>query len=329
MSSVLAATPAADNAASREAAKAPVAARQNGPKRAKLRINPYVWYVIPGVLAFLVVIGGSFGATIYTSFTTWNGLGTAKFVGFKNYITLMGDEVFWQSFLHAGVFVVTMALIPSALGLFVAALLFDYIAPRFGARISAAMRAMFFVPQIIPITVSGVLWVWLLSPNDGVINTILRNIGASNVALNWLGDPQYAIWAVSAMLIWIQIGYSIVIFMSGLSRLDPSLSEAAQLDGASWFQRFRMITFFQVRPELSVVLLTTTVAALKVFAPVYVMTQGGPGNATTVPAFFSYYQFFTTTKVGYGSAVATVLALILTVIAIVILNVQNRQGDNK
>ncbi len=328
MSSVLAAAPAADSAASGKTVTAP-AARPRSTKRATRRVNPYVWYVIPGVLAFLVVIGGSFGATIYTSFTSWNGLGTAKFVGLKNYITLMGDEVFWQSFLHAGVFVITMALIPSALGLFVAALLFDYIAPRFGARISAAMRAMFFVPQIIPITVSGVLWVWLLSPNDGVINTILRNIGASNIALNWLGDPKYAIWAVSAMLIWIQIGYSIVIFMSGLSRLDPSMSEAAQLDGATWFQRFRMITFFQVRPELSVVLLTTTVAALKVFAPVYVMTQGGPGNATTVPAFFSYYQFFTTTKVGYGSAVATVLALILTVIAIVILNVQNRQGENQ
>jgi raffinose/stachyose/melibiose transport system permease protein len=142
---------------------------------------------------------------------------------------------------------------------------------------------------------------------------------------NWLGDEKWAIWALSIIMVWIQIGYTIVIFMSGLSRLDPSLTEAAQLDGATWFQRFRIIILAQLGPEIGVVLLTTMVAALKVFAPVYVMTSGGPGTSTQVPAYFSYFHFFTTHKVGYGAAVATVLSVLLTILAIVILQVQNKQ----
>lgn len=293
--------------------------------RRRKPFNHYVWYALPGVIAFTAVIGGGFAATVYTSFTQWNGVGTMTWVGWQNYATLMTDTVFWQSFLHAIIFIISMSLIPTGLGLLVGALLFDFIAPKFGAGIAAGMRASIFVPQIIPITVSGILWVWLLSPNLGVVNQTLRAIGLGALAKDWLANPSLAIWALSVMLVWIQLGYTIVIFMSGLARLDTSLNEAAQLDGANWVARFRHVTLHQLRPEIAVVLLTTTVAALKVFAPIYVMTQGGPGNATTVPSFFSYYQFFTTTKVGYGSAVATVLAIILTIVAIVILNLQSRQ----
>jgi raffinose/stachyose/melibiose transport system permease protein len=188
------------------------------------------------------------------------------------------------------------------------------------------MRGGLYLPQIVPLTITGIMWVWLLDPSTGVINTFLRDIGSS-IQPNWLGDANLAFWSVSVIMVWIQIGYTIVIFMSGMARIDPSLSEAAQIDGASWLQRFRVITLPQLGPEIGVVLLTTTVAALKVFAPIYVMTQGGPGTATQVPAFFSWFQFFTTTKVGYGAAIATVLAVLLTILAIVILYVQTRINE--
>jgi raffinose/stachyose/melibiose transport system permease protein len=148
----------------------------------------------------------------------------------------------------------------------------------------------------------------------------------SSLALNWLGQGGTAIFALSIMMIWIQVGYTIVIFISGMSRLDPYLDEAGQLDGATWLQRFRVITIPQLYPEIAVVLVTTTVAALKVFGPVYVMTNGGPGDSTQVPAFFSYFHFFSTTRVGYGAAVATVLALLLTVLAISLLRLQRKLG---
>ena len=287
----------------------------------------YYFYLIPGLIAFLTVIGGSFFYTVYISFTKWNGLGKPHWVGMQNYAKLMHDPTFWQSFIHAFYFIAAMSIIPTFLGVFLAALLFDYIAPRFGNKSAAFMRAGLYMPQIVPLTITGIMWAWLLAPTTGVINAFLTRIGLEQYALNWLGEAKTAILSLSVIMVWIQIGYTIVIFMSGMSRLDPSLHEAAQIDGATWFQRFRVITWAQLGPEIGVVLLTTTVAALKVFAPVYVMTGGGPGDATTVPSFFSYFHFFTTTKVGYGSAVATILSLILTVLAIVILNVQNRQQE--
>lgn len=286
----------------------------------------YYLYLIPGLIAFAGLIGTAFIWNIYLSFTKWNGLGKPVWIGLKNYTKLMGDDVFWQSFLHAFGFIGAMSIVPTFLGLFIGALLFDYVEPRFGNAPTTFMRGGFYIPQIVPLTITGIMWVWLVSPTTGVINTFLRQIGIAEQP-NWLGDANLAFWTLSVIMVWLQIGYTIVIFMSGMSRLDPSLSEAAQIDGASWWQRFRIIILAQLGPEIGVVLLTTTVAALKVFAPIYVMTQGGPGNATQVPAYFSYFNFFTTTKVGYGAAVATVLALLLTVMAIVILYVQNRQSE--
>ena len=130
---------------------------------------------------------------------------------------------------------------------------------------------------------------------------------------------------MNVVLIWIQVGYCIVVFMSGLSRADQSVHEAAALDGAGWFTRFRVITLHQLAPEISVVLLTTTVAALKVFAPIYIMTKGGPGNATSVPAFYSYFNFIQTQKVGYGAAIATVLAILLVGLALWMFRFQTKQ----
>lgn len=303
------------------------AAASTKPRGAGEKKGNYVWYVVPGMIAFITVIGGSFFYTVYISFTKWNGLGKPRWVGLQNYQRLMQDETFWQSFVHAFYFIAAMSIIPTFLGVFLAALLFDYISPRFGNKPAAFMRAGLYMPQIVPLTITGIMWAWLLAPTTGVINAFLTRIGLEKFALNWLGDPKTAILSLSVIMVWIQIGYTVVIFMSGMSRLDPSLHEAAQIDGATWFQRFRVITWAQLGPEISVVLLTTTVAALKVFAPVYVMTGGGPGTATQVPAFFSYFHFFTTTKVGYGSAVATILSLILTLLAIVILNVQKRQQE--
>jgi raffinose/stachyose/melibiose transport system permease protein len=291
-----------------------------------MQTKQYYWYAVPGVAAFATLVGGSFAYNIYLSFTDWQGIGTPVWVGFANYQNLIHDRVFWISFLHAFEFIFAMSLAPTAIGLLIAALIYDFIAKHFGNLVSTFLRVSLYVPQIIALPVVGILWAWMLSPNVGVINTILRKIGLGNLALNWLGQSSTAMFALSIMMIWIQVGYTIVIFISGMSRLDPYLDEAAQLDGATWFERFRIVTIPQLYPEISVVLLTTTVAALKVFGPVFVMTNGGPGDATQVPAYFSYFHFFSTLRVGYGASIATVLALLLTVLAIGLLKFQRRMG---
>lgn len=287
----------------------------------------FIPYLIPGILGLMLIVIIPATANLGLSLTSWNGVGQPTFVGLTNYSTLLQDKIFWQSFGNSIAIIIAMAIIPTFLGLFLSAVLFDYIAPRFGSGSSSASRAMIYLPQIIPIAVAGVLWGFILQPQTGLLNTVLRTFGLDGLAQNWLGDPKLALSTLMVVLVWLQLGYTVVVFMAGMSRVDPSLHEAASLDGAGWMRRFREVTVVTLKPEIAVVLLTTTVSALKVFAPIYVLTSGGPGNATTVPSYFAYYQFFTTMKVGYGAAISTVLAVVITVIALAILSYQNRSAD--
>jgi raffinose/stachyose/melibiose transport system permease protein len=125
-------------------------------------------------------------------------------------------------------------------------------------------------------------------------------------------------------MVWVQLGYPVVIFMAALQRVDPELYEAAELDGANWYQRFRAITVSIIRPEIYVVTLTCTIAALKVFGPIYTLTRGGPGTATIVPSYYSYSEFFQNQQVGYGATIATALTLLIIVVSVLFISAQNR-----
>jgi raffinose/stachyose/melibiose transport system permease protein len=288
------------------------------------RRRGYAIYLIPGVIASTLVIIVPLVMTIGTSFTRWTGVGEPTWIGFQNYTRLFHDELFWSSFGHIILMVVAMAVIPTLLGLVLAAVLFDYVGKRFSDRWASFFRSGFYLPQVIPLAVTGIIWGWILHPDYGALNKILNAIGLHSLAVDWLGNPKYALFTVMAVLIWIQLGYPIVMFMSGLQRVDPSLYEAADLDGASWWQRFRKITIYMIRPEFYVVLITTTIAALKVFAQIFVLTRGGPSNATIVPSYFAYKNYFEKAQVGYGSAISTVLTVLIIVLAFVFLRLQNR-----
>jgi raffinose/stachyose/melibiose transport system permease protein len=287
----------------------------------------YGVYLIPGVLASLAVIVVPLVMTVGFSFTRWSGIGTATWIGFDNYTRLFHDVNFWASFGHILLLIVAMAVIPTLLGLLLAAVLFDYVAKVFRPRWASVFRSGFYLPQVIPVAVTGIVWGWILHPSYGALNRILEAIGLSSLTRNWLGDPQYALYSVMAIMIWVQLGYPIVMFMSGLQRIDPELYEAADLDGAGWWQRFRHITVHQIRPEFYVVLVTTTIAALKIFGPIFVLTRGGPSNATLVPSYFAYKNFFEKAQVGYGSAISTVLTVFIVVLAFVFLRLQTRDRE--
>jgi len=286
----------------------------------------YALFLVPGLIGFALVVLLPFLMNVGISFTRWKGIGFPTFIGIENYARLLRDGTFWAAFQHSIAAVIAMAVIPTALGLLLAAVLYDYVAPRFGGKISSWLRAGFYLPQILPIAVAGVLWGWILSP-IGVLNEVFKAVGLGAFAHNWLGDPSTALLSVMAVMVWLQVGYALVVFMSGLARVDPSLYEAAELDGAPWLARFWHITIPMLKPEIFVVGLTTTIAALKVFAPVYVLTSGGPDNATNVPSYFAYYHFFTTNRVGYGSAISTVQMLITLVLGFIFLRVQARHTD--
>ncbi|PRX90751.1 carbohydrate ABC transporter permease [Allonocardiopsis opalescens] len=285
------------------------------------RVAGYGIYLLPGLALCVLVLVVPLAMTVGYSFTRWQGIGPAEFIGLDNYLRLLQDDAFWASFRNIGFIIIGMAVVPTLLGLVVATLLFDHVA-RIRRGLVSGLRGGLYLPQVIPVAVTGLMWGWILAP-DGALNRMLAAVGLGGLARNWLGDPDLALWSVLAVLVWIQLGYPLVLFLAGLQRIDPQLYEAADIDGASWFQRFTAITVPLLRPELYVVLVTTTIAALKVFSQIYVLTGGGPGTATLVPSYFAYQNFFERAQVGYASAISTLMTVMVLVIAAVFLFRQN------
>jgi raffinose/stachyose/melibiose transport system permease protein len=292
------------------------ATRRATPRRP--RAVSYYWYLLPIAIGFAAIVLVPFACNLVFSLFEWKGgLAPFHFVGLDNYVALLHDELFWSSFKNSVYMIVAIVVIPTAIGLVLAALLFDYLGRHFGPRVASFLRATYYLPQIVPVAVAGVIWSWVLGAQSGAINTLLGTIGIEGP--DWLGNPDLALYSIMIVLIWGQIGYPVVIFMSGLQRVDPELLEAAEVDGAGWWRRFRAITIPQIRPEVFIVVLTATVGALKVFAPVLILTSGGPESSTYVPSYYSYLNFFQLSRVGYGSSIATVLTVLILIIASLIL----------
>jgi raffinose/stachyose/melibiose transport system permease protein len=258
------------------------------------------FYLIPGFVLFTIIILIPLIWNIYLSFTEWRGILPPVFIGLDNWAALLQDAKFWTSFLNSIWMIVAMVIVPTLLGLLLAAMLFDLIGKKFGGRLARILR-----------------------PENGALNIVLKAVGLGGLQHNWLGSPDTALISIMFVMVWVQLGYPVVIFMAALQRVDPELYEAAELDGAGWFQRFRAITVNIIRPEIFVVALTCTIAALKVFGPIYILTRGGPGTSTIVPSYYSYSEFFQNQQVGYGATIATALTLVIVVLVIIFIKAQN------
>jgi raffinose/stachyose/melibiose transport system permease protein len=296
------------------------------PERGRNKLG-YWLYFLPGGFLVAVVIFYPIIRNLRLSLYHWRGGRAAEhFTGLDNWFALFHDSAFLQSFTNIALVVVAMVIVPTLIGLVIAAALFDVVGRRFGGKISSLLRATYYLPQILPIAVAGVMFSWILKPNrDGVLNQFLSTITGHEVTVNWLGG-QYSTAMASTMvlMIWIQIGYPVVIFMAALQRVEPELYEASELDGANWFQRFRAITLPQIRPEVFVVALTTTIAALKVFAPIFILTMGGPTKSTYVPSFYAYQEFIKGPDKGYAATIASAITIVVFVVAVIFSKVQAR-----
>ncbi|MGO4595270.1 carbohydrate ABC transporter permease [Leifsonia sp. 2TAF2] len=282
------------------------------------------WYLLPGFVLLTVIVLVPLLWNIYLSFTSYRGIRPPKFIGLNNWVRLFGDDKFWTSFGNSIAMVIAMVVIPTLVGLILAAMLFDLIGKKFGGKLASFLRATYYLPQILPVVIAAIVIGWILRPDNGALNTMLQAVGLGQFAHNWLGSPDTALASIMAVMVWVQLGYPVVIFMAALQRVDPELYEAAELDGANWLQRFRSITVSIIRPEIFVVTLTCTIAALKVFGPVYTLTRGGPGNATMVPSVYSYSEFFQSQQVGYGATIATALTVVIIAVSILFIIAQNR-----
>ncbi len=288
------------------------------------RNRGYAVFLLPGLVLFLFVIVLPFLVNVGVSFTRWQGVGTPIWIGVANYQKAFEDTTFWASVRNNLAMIFAMAVVPTIIGLLLGVVLFDYVASKFGKGLSNLFRAGFYLPQILPVAIAGVVWGWILLP-DGAFNSLLNSLGLSTLTHNWLGDAATALPTVMGIMVWFQIGYPLVIFMAALQRLDPEVLEAAALDGASRFQKFYYITIRLIQPEIFVVVLTTTIHALKVFGQIYVLTRGGPGTATIVPSYFAYQNFFEKANVGYGSAIATIMTVIILLLTVAFIRLQAKQ----
>jgi raffinose/stachyose/melibiose transport system permease protein len=290
------------------------------------RDKGYWLFLAPGAILFVGIIILPFLMTLGMSFTRWTGIGRPEWIGLDNYVRAFRDQVFWASFGNNIQMIFSVTVIPTIAGLLLSVFMFEYGIKHFGKTAMSFFRMGYYLPQILPVAIAGVVWRWILNPNYGVLNWLLNTLGLEMFSRNWLGDPATALPSVMVVMVWFQLGYPLVIFMSALQRIDQQVLEAAQLDGAGWFQRLRIILAL-IQSEVSVVLLTTTIFALKLFAQIFVLTRGGPGNATLVPSYFAYQNYFEKAQVGYGATISIIMTSIILLLTWVFISVQNRSEE--
>lgn len=253
-----------------------------------------IFIFVPAMLA----ISGSFYSYGLTS-------PSRDFVGFGNYIKMVQDPIFWVSLKNNLIIVLGSIVLQIGIGCFLAAILDRGI--TFG---STFFRTIIFMPVIVSAVAVAVVWLIILDPNIGMLNRIVQSVGLNPPTLGWLGDPNISIWVVLAVAAWQQTGFMMVLILAGLQGVPTERYEAAALDGARGLRAFWYITLPSIRNILIVAVLITTIGGFKVFDFVFVLTKGGPANATQVLGTYTYLQAFTLGNLGYANAIAVVLLLI-------------------
>lgn len=276
---------------------------------------PYALLALPfAVYATFVLY--PLATTVRLSFYEWDGLTTPVFTGLANYLDLLRDDTFVAALGHNSVFLIFYTVLPVALALLLTVLLTQERAVR-GLSV---YRVGLFVPQVMPMVVVGVVWRWMYSPIDGAVNVLLGFLGVAPTP--FLGSVTTALPAVGLVASWVQYGFAMVLFMAGVQSIDRTLYDAASVDGAGMWGKFRYVTLPGLRGPIVVAVTVSMIAALRVFDLVFVMTRGGPARRTTVVAFEIYQRAFQLREVGAAAAAATVLVILILVLSRLVLHFQ-------
>ncbi|SDS23883.1 carbohydrate ABC transporter permease [Microlunatus soli] len=292
--------------------------RRPAMQRARRRAALHGWLFIgPLVLGILAFQAAPVFVSLFTSFTNWDGVTTPKILGLANYRRMFAaDPQFWVTLRNTAVFVV--GVIPLTV---VVALLLAVLCNGRGRIWNGIFRTAYFTPYVTSIVAIGLVWTQFFTPS-GVLNQGLKIFGISGPS--WLTDVHWAMPAVILVSAWQAIGYPMVILIAGLQAIPESLLEAARVDGANAAQRFFRVTLPLLTPQLFFVLITQIISSFQVFALIFVMTKGGPGTATNVYIYQLYQNAFTFGDLGYASAMAWFLFLIIGLITFVQWRLQRR-----
>jgi ABC-type sugar transport system permease subunit len=264
-------------------------------------------FVLPTLGLLSIFVLGSIGYVGYLSFQDWNLISPhPTFVGLKNYIDLWKDHDFLLSIVRTFVYMIGTTGLTLPLSLLFALLL------RKPIRGIAVFRAMVFLPYIIPAVSASIAWGWLMEPHFGLINFVLKKLGFTGST--WLSHPNTALMSLVFIYLWQFTGYFTLLFLSGLQNIPESLYEAVDVDGGSWWTKFRHVTLPLITPTLFFTLTMSIIFSFQSFDQIFVLTGGGPADSTSTIVFYLYKQGFQYFHIGSASAISILMLLFLFVI---------------
>ena len=277
-----------------------------GPE-AKFALQAYA-FLLPSFVGLLIFLIIPIIAVAVLSFFNWGLIAQPTFIGLGNYSKLFGSSSFWHSLLVTFYYILLNIPMQTVFALLLALLLNQKLPGR------GIFRTLFVVPWMATAVAMGIVWQWIFDPQYGSLNSFLSLFHITGPA--WLSSPGWALPAIAAVNIWQYTGYNMLFFLAGLQGIPPDFYEASSLDGAGPVRKFFTITLPLLTPTLFFVLVTDIIGSAQVFDTVYVMTQGGPGNATSVLNFTIFQQAFVFFHAGYASALSMVLFAILLIITL-------------
>jgi ABC-type sugar transport system permease subunit len=274
--------------------------------RKTLRDN-LIWYlfVAPAIILIVVFMVVPIFEALSLATYQWNGVRPREYIGLENFQDLLTDRFFIGALQHTVLFAILGTVGTVTLGLLLAVAISRRV-PGY-----PIYRVLFYLPVMVPITVVGALWVRILEPNFGLLNTFLRGVGLDSLAESWLGDINIALFVLIAVTIWQYSGFPMIVLLAGIENISEEIHEAATLDGVTEWQRLIYVTLPLIRPVLISISVLQVIFSLKVFDLVWVMTRGGPGQSTDVLGTFLFDEAFFKRKYGYASAVAVAMFVII------------------
>jgi multiple sugar transport system permease protein len=265
------------------------------------------------IVAILALVAWPIVAALLGSLHDWNPLnGTYDWVGLANYRRLFADPVFWTSSVNTVVFMTGAIIGRVVLGVALACAVHSRL-----TRGKTLFRTLFYLPTVAPLVAVAYVWRLMYNPQFGAVNSIL------GLDVNWLYDSRFALPAVMVMTIWKDFGFAFVLYLAGLYALRPDVLEAAEVDGAGGWARFRRVIWPMLRPTTVFVVVTSMIGYLQAFVQVFVLTDGGPGDSTSLISYLIYQQAFVKYNFGYASAAAFVLFIGTAVLTVVSFRVQS------
>lgn len=276
-------------------------------RRGCLSANQAAWlFMAPAFLFYGAFVLLPMAMSGYYSLLSWDGIGQASFAGLSNYLTVVTDADLLKIIGNAFRLMLYFTVFPVLIGLAVASVIRNQMSGRFGT----VTRTVLFIPQVIPLVAAGIVWSWMYD-SSGLVNQFLSVVGLDNWTRGWLGDFDFALPSVGFIGTWVLLGLCMLLLVTGISRIDGSLYEAARIDGATPWHEFRHITLPGLKQEIGVCVTVTIIQALSSFDIVYVATSGGPGIETMVPGLEIYRLAFAHREVGLASALGVVLMLLV------------------